>query len=322
MYQNVKLEKGMYHITGKSFSQVLESQDPSSQYADTPMAGMDAFERQLKRFDIHVSGPNCDRVEKFFSTTESAVLFPEFVRRAVYSGIENSVLSEIVAVQTKTESNTYLPGVFTDSAAYGTRVNQGTEFPVSTYYEASTGVTMAKYGRTIKASYEAIRRQRLDEFGKLLRSVGVRLANTILERGVYAMEGGAAGSVELAGAELTYSDLVNLYGKFTDFDMTTLMVSPTVAAKIMQMEQMKEMASSQPNTIVLPFGAKMRKCASMSSDYVVGLDHNFALEMITASDLVLETDKLIDSQLDVITISLRSAFRVLVPTAVYTLNLA
>ena len=82
MYQNLKLEKGMYHITGKNFSEVLESADPSASYAETPLAGLDAFERQLKRFDIHVSGPCCDRVEKFFSTTDSAVLFPEFIRRA------------------------------------------------------------------------------------------------------------------------------------------------------------------------------------------------------------------------------------------------
>ena len=83
MYDQVILEKGMYHLANRSFSEALEAADPSEQYAGTPLAELDAFERQLKRFDIHVSGKNCDRVEKFFSTTQSAVLFPEFVRRAV-----------------------------------------------------------------------------------------------------------------------------------------------------------------------------------------------------------------------------------------------
>ena len=78
----------MYHLTGKSFLQVLEELDPAAQYADTPLAGLDAYERQLKRFDIHVCGPQCDRVEKFFTTTESAVLFPEFVRRAVRQALK------------------------------------------------------------------------------------------------------------------------------------------------------------------------------------------------------------------------------------------
>ncbi len=62
--------------------------DPSDNYRDTPLEGLDAYERQLKRFDIHVAGPNCDRVEKFFSTTESAVLFQEFIRRMIQSGVE------------------------------------------------------------------------------------------------------------------------------------------------------------------------------------------------------------------------------------------
>lgn len=75
MYQNLKLEKGLYHLTNKSFVQALEALDPSAQYADTPLAGLDAYERQLKRFDIRISGAQCDRVEKFFTSTESAVLF-------------------------------------------------------------------------------------------------------------------------------------------------------------------------------------------------------------------------------------------------------
>ena len=67
MYKDLKLEKGMYHITGKSFSEVLESMDPSGGYAETPLAGLDAYERQLKRFDIHVSGSHCDRQRRAVS---------------------------------------------------------------------------------------------------------------------------------------------------------------------------------------------------------------------------------------------------------------
>ena len=87
------------------------------------------------------------------------------------------------------------------------------------------------------------------------------------------------------------------------------------------MEQMQDMASAQPSTILLPFGAQLRKCAGMSSEYLIGLDKRFALEMITTDDLLLETDKLIDSQLDVITVSIRVAFRVMLNEAVHVLSL-
>ena len=50
-YDNLKLEKGLY-TTGKSFTQALEQIDPSENYAGTPLEGLDAYQRQLKRFDI------------------------------------------------------------------------------------------------------------------------------------------------------------------------------------------------------------------------------------------------------------------------------
>lgn len=91
MYQNVKLEKECITSLEKVFTGAGGTGSGSA-VRRHPLAGLDAYERQLKRFDIHVCGPQCDRVEKFFTTTESAVLFPEFVRRAVRQGIESSVL--------------------------------------------------------------------------------------------------------------------------------------------------------------------------------------------------------------------------------------
>ena len=74
-FENIKLEKGLY-TTGKSFTKALEELDPSENYIGTPLEGLDAYQRQLKRFDIKVSGRGSDRVEKFFKTTDSAALFP------------------------------------------------------------------------------------------------------------------------------------------------------------------------------------------------------------------------------------------------------
>lgn len=66
MFENVRLDKAMYHLSNKSFLQALAEQDPDENYIGTPYEGLDAFERQLKRFDIRTSGIGCDKVEKFF----------------------------------------------------------------------------------------------------------------------------------------------------------------------------------------------------------------------------------------------------------------
>ena len=88
-YDTLKLEKGLYTHHG-SFAQALETLDPSADYKGTSLDGLDAYQRQLKRFDIKVSGAGSDAVEKFFRTTDSATLFPEYVSRAVRLGMEQA----------------------------------------------------------------------------------------------------------------------------------------------------------------------------------------------------------------------------------------
>ena len=83
-YDNIRLEKGMYRQSGKTFSQVLEELDPSENYRGTSLEKTDAFQRQLRRFGIKVKGPGSSGVEKFFRTTDSAVLFPEYIARTAF----------------------------------------------------------------------------------------------------------------------------------------------------------------------------------------------------------------------------------------------
>ena len=107
-YDNLKLEKGMYHEAGRSFTQVLESRDPSEQYRGTALEGLDAFQRQLKRFDIKVKGTGSDVVEKFFRTADSAVLFPEYIARSVRQGMEEAdLLPQLTAAVTRFDGMDY-----------------------------------------------------------------------------------------------------------------------------------------------------------------------------------------------------------------------
>lgn len=47
-FETVTLDKGMYNEEGKSFSEVLESYDPSEQYKGSSLEHLDAYQRQLK----------------------------------------------------------------------------------------------------------------------------------------------------------------------------------------------------------------------------------------------------------------------------------
>ena len=131
-YENLKLEKGMYSQSGRSFAQTLEALDPSENYKGTSLEGLDAFQRQLKRFDIKVKGAGSDRVEKFFWSTESAVLFPEFVSRVVRQGMEEeSILPDITATVTNFDGMDYrsIASTPTEEEKKLKRVGMGRRFP-------------------------------------------------------------------------------------------------------------------------------------------------------------------------------------------------
>ena len=317
MYNDIKLEKGLYNLSGKSFTAALEELDPTSAYCGTPLEKLDAFERQLKRFNIRVKGSECDSVEKFFTSTESAVLFPEFVTRSIRKGFDDTILSSVCAVKTVVNSGQYLGCVLDDSTAYDV-CSQGETLPTATVTESSAATVLAKYGRLISASYESIRQQRLDVFGVMLRSVGVRRAAAVVKKAVEVL---ADGADEVSTTELTYADLAELYGKFESFDMTTVIASPALAAKIAAMDQLSDSSADADGRFILPFGSELIKTSAAGADTIIGIDRDYALEFITSTELVMETDKLIDRQLDQMTASITCGFRKITPEAVKVLKI-
>lgn len=322
MYNNVRLEKGLYHLSNKSFTEALEALDPSNQYIDTPLEKLDAYERQLKRFDIRISGPECDRVEKFFTSTESAVLFPEFIRRAIRQGIDSSVLSDISAVNTECCSSQYMGCAIDDTASYDSVTQQTNALPITNITENTSPLSLKKYARAIHISYEAIRKQRLDVLAVMLRSVGVKLGNAVIKAAVTVLKSSAGSSTAAAGSDFAYSDLAKLCGKFKDFNLNTVLASPAVLAGILTMDQMLESSSENPGEAMLPFGARILKTAQLDDKTIIGIDKDFALEMVTGTDIIMETDKLIDNQLSTITVSLQTGFRTIMSDAVHILTKA
>ncbi len=169
MYNTVKIEKGFYNLSGKTFSQALEAVDPSENYTDEALRKADAFERQLKRFDIKVRGVNADKVDKFFQTAESALLFPEFVRRAVESGLNSGCLNKITAAVSVTDGIDCRGIVLDDGESeaddtndtkmYTKAVGVGSILPESSITLTDNAIVLEKYGRLINAPYEVIRQQ-------------------------------------------------------------------------------------------------------------------------------------------------------------------
>lgn len=319
-YENIKLEKGLY-TTGKSFTEALEALDPSENYIGTSLEGLDAYQRQLKRFDIRVAGRGSDNVEKFFKTTDSAALFPEYVSRAVYQGIkENDILPKIVATVTEINGLDYrtIASVPTESEKELADVNEGATIPETNIKTQENLVTLKKRGRMLVASYEAIRFQRLDLFTVTLRQIGAYIAKTQLKDAIKVlMEGdgnsNAITTISSATADtLTYGDLISFWNSFDPYNLGAIIASPDMTAKILSLSEFRDAAAGLnfhgSGKLVTPFGAQLIKSSAVNSDTIIGLDNTCALEQVQAGGVITEFDKLIDRQLERATITTISGF--------------
>ncbi len=320
MYNKVKLDKSLYSITGKSFTQALSVLDPDENYAGTELAGLDAYERQLKRFDIKVSGKDCDRVEKFFVTSESAVLFPEFVRRMIKQGMnEASIIGDIAAAATYTDSMDYRSMSVTVSGS-DTGVAQGGQLPSTNVRLASSAQALTKFARKLNCSYESIRKQRLEAFGVILRSLGAQLSRAANKLAVTALANGITPD-SIAGDSITYADLAAFWASMGDFDMTVMVCSPEVMAKILALDEMKFCVSDYManGKVKTPYGVTLVKCSAVTDGRIIGLDSSCAGEMIYGTDIIVDYDKLISTQCDEIAASVTVGFSKLMSDAVKVL---
>ena len=333
-YDNLKLDKGMYREAGRSFSQVLEREDPSERYKGTSLEGLDAFQRQLKRFDIKVKGEASDPVEAFFRTSDAAVLFPEYISRTVRQGMEEGdVLPHITAAVTRIDGMDYRS---ISSEAVGEEkklrpVPEGTTIPSTSIKVQANLVKLKKRGRMLVATYEAVRFQKLDLFSVTLRQIGAHIARTHLEDAVDVLINGdgnnnpAAVTTIEAGKTLNYDALVDFWAKFDPYEMNTLLVSGDVMLQLLKLSELQNPLTGLnfqgTGKLTTPLGAELLRTSALGSGTLIGLDRRYALEMVQGSDVLVEYDKLIDRQLERAAITSVSGFAKLFVDAAKVLEL-
>ena len=333
-FENVKLDRFMYKVSGKSFSEVLENEDTSAEYKNTPYADLDAYQRQLKRFDIKVASPACDRVEKFFSTSESAALFPEYLSRAVRTGIEdNNIIPSITAARTMIDSLDYrsIASVPSDDEKSLKPVGEGAYIPQTRVKLKENLIHLYKRGRMLVSSYEALKFQKLDVFTVTLRQIGAYIAKAQLADAVDVLINGDGNnnpaevlSTANAGT-LTYADLLTLWSKFNGYEMNTLLANSATMVKILSLDEFKDPAAAVTvkagGTYFPSLGITVIKCDSVPDNKIVALDKNCALEAVVAEEIHIDHDKVIDRQLEQTAITSITGFAKLFPDAVKVLSL-
>ncbi|WP_429845344.1 phage major capsid protein [Brevibacillus sp. FIR094] len=332
--KKVNLEKGIFQeATAKSIliTEVLEDLDPSVEYKDTDLDGTTALQRQLAAREIKTFGHRADPVSKFFETTEHSILFPAFIETAIRKGIEeNSIINKLVATTTNIAgSDTYKTAVWEhdEEGARLQRVAQGAPMPRTKIRLGDKEITVFRYGRVLDATYQAIRNQKLNVYSLQLQQFGAQLALDevlaaieILINGdggvsgaeTYKLAGDFGGTVDI----IDYKRFVRFKNKFKQaYKPNIFLAKEDLYTDIITLPEFSNPIAgflyAKTGQVEQVIGGMPERCDDVPDKLLIGIDTRYALNRIVAAPLMMEHDKLIDTQIMLSAISYEGGFEIL-----------
>lgn len=355
---DIKLSIDMYKAAQReklTFSQYLERIDPSEDYG--PNEKLDGLGRQLKRFNIRLSskkekGIFASDVESFYLTEESKVLFPEVVSRiAREAPMATSKLSQLVAIDTPIDGNVYIPYYVDDQPGEQSkkRVTEAAKLPVCEIKGQEHSIKLYKYGRAIKASYEAIRRMKIDMLALHIRRIANQAALDKADEALDVIINGDGNNnpatvyklhADLGGVVadgLDYKSWLKFLMKFSDnqYNCNIVIGGLDEIVELLTMQKPNVDPLSLLSSVMQgPVDAKMELESGLVVNYkalyvpsspankLIGIDNRYAIEQLTeiGSD-IMEAEKFILNQTSVLTISENNAYAKLFGDATAVLDL-
>lgn len=343
----LKLEEGMYKEAarkGIGFSQFLEEHYCEKAGEESVYKGksaieqamvknvlrlagkeipLTAFEKQLAAYGIKAFGNQTDFVSKFFSSSDSAVLFPNYVSNRIFAGLLISSLVKEFVATTEVISGTnyqklYMAEVESDRQLRN--IGEGAEFPAVEVKVSDQMVAMKKFGRYLKASYEAIKNQNLNAFGKTLERIGLQIGidetdemiSTIINGDgnsntpATTVETAATGTIAVGDVIAWASGAPNPY-KMDKF----------VGKKALLQEYWTTLAGmNNPSDQFGFIGIGLPKAYEwdrtiVTADRFFGVDSRLAIGHFTMGEVMVESEKMIRTQINGTAISQWSGFHII-----------
>ena len=262
------------------------------------------------------------------------MLFPEFLARALKQGIQScEVLSSIVAATTKINGVDYRSITSSTDTPATDYMSEGGQIPSVNVSKNSGLVSLKKHGRIFSSSYEALRFQNLDVITVILKQIGMDIAKEQLSEAVTELTGSgsnAAGKITVTyGASetkpaLSYAHLLQLWKGLSPYKLNVMLASSGAINDILSLAEMRDANAGLDfqgtGNIVTPMGAKLILCEKVAANTIIGMDKDFALQMVQSGDVVIDYDKVIDKQLERSGITITTGFSRIFKDAVKILD--
>lgn len=256
-------------------------------------------------------------------------------------------LSDIVAINTPIGSNAYRK-VYLDTTAISTRrrrVVEGTDIPLGKLTTAEHTINLQKYAGGLKATYEALRRSRIDKVRLWLAQEALRNEIDKISEAINTLVSGDGNSSTAADAWQAKTDFdstatgktmtLKAYWRFKQKFAPVFMMTHIVGAEadIAKLALLNIGSSTVPvyffNTTVNPTtrlmladGVVAGITADVPADKLVGIDARQALEHVTEiGSNIEEIERWAQSQVQILTLSEVEGWAVLTQGATKTLEL-
>ena len=339
-FKRIQLERDLYQeaeSSGMTLTEYLAGLENGA-YLD-PDSPLDAFQQQLAVRNLVTTGPRAVQLEAFYEE-DNRLLFPEWINRQIRDGMslgKNALrLKDLVSVETEIDSGVYevlLSEIGSEAAPK--RVGQGGEFPEVEIKMGEATIKLAKYGITLSASYEAIRRVKAPVFAATLRKIGFYMGRKLVDDALAALVNGTGNNdaapvdqVDTSGT-LAYSDLVAFDLEFEPFECDTWVAPKEVIQTILNMVEFKDpqagFAYQQTGDLISPLGNTLRRYDGtlLSTDRIAGFMNRFAIEQITErSASLVEVERIVNKQIEGTVVSLVVGFAKIDKDATRILDIA
>lgn len=259
-------------------------------------------------------------------------------------------LSELVAMTTPIRGEDYRSLYMTYDAASARlyRVGESAEIPMATLATSTRSIRLLKYGRGLRATYEQMRRMRVDRLAWWIRWVALQSEIDKVAAALAVMVAGD-GNANTAATEYNLLTLdptataneLSLAGWLAfrlKFDPPYMMT--TALAQVDETLQLILLNSGSANVPLAGLnlagignsltpinttadGIRYGWTSEAPNNKIVGFDRRFALEhVVEIGSEISETERYITNQTQVITFTENSAFAVLDPSATRVLDLS
>ena len=299
-----------------------------------------ALERVMEEAGVVARGPEAPSVEiarKQFVTSTTQVIFPFFYDTNIQAGILAQPLLDRLVVETQMVTSGTADHAEMSEAAFERSTAEGGEGTVGrmvTIKARNRAITLRKFISNALASYEAMRRQRIDVFARGIQRVGEAFAILLTDYALDVLINGdgttpsnAAGTTAtgISGSPV-YADVIALQLAFSQGYMPDMIVANGGAtgslSDLLNMVEFKDPQAGftfqRTGAYPTPLGMDLVRwdltgnidATSWSATRILMLQTNLALMAYTEGGLMTESQRIIDDQWEKIVTSMWIGFGV------------